>query len=64
MVVTRAREIGASVIVTASTGNAGAALAAMARSAGQPAIIEPMTVPIRADETVKPSAASLNPQRL
>ena len=46
VVVTRASEIGASVIVTASTGNAGAALAAMARPAGQRAVIfAPQTAP-------------------
>ena len=39
MVVARAREIGAHVVVTASTGNAGAALAGMAAAAGQPAVI-------------------------
>jgi threonine synthase len=46
VVVARAREIGAAVIVTASTGNAGAALAAMAGSVGQPAVIfAPHTAP-------------------
>jgi threonine synthase len=46
VVVARAREIGASVIVTASTGNAGAALAGMAAAAGQPAVIfAPETAP-------------------
>ena len=35
----RAREIGADVVVTASTGNAGAALAGMAAAVGQPAVI-------------------------
>jgi threonine synthase len=39
IVVTRAREIGADVVVTASTGNAGAALAGMAAAVGQKAII-------------------------
>lgn len=39
IVVTRAQEIEAEVIVTASTGNAGAALAGMAAAAGQKAII-------------------------
>jgi threonine synthase len=39
VVVARAREIGAEVMVTASTGNAGAALAGMAAAAGQPAVI-------------------------
>ena len=39
VVVARAREIGAEVIVTASTGNAGAALAGMAAAVGQPAVI-------------------------
>jgi len=39
VVVTRAREIGADVVVTASTGNAGAALAGMAAAVGQKAII-------------------------
>ena len=39
VVVTRAREIGAEVVVTASTGNAGAALAGMAAAIGQQAII-------------------------
>lgn len=39
VVVTRAREIGAEVVVTASTGNAGAALAGMAAAIGQKAII-------------------------
>ena len=46
VVVVRAREIGAGVVVTASTGNAGAALAGMAAAAGQPAIIfAPRTAP-------------------
>ena len=39
VLVTRAKEIGAEVIVTASTGNAGAALAGMAAAAGQKAVI-------------------------
>jgi threonine synthase len=39
VVVSRAREIGAEVIVTASTGNAGAALAAMSAAIGQSAVI-------------------------
>lgn len=39
VVVTRAKEIGAEVVVTASTGNAGAALAGMAAAVGQKAII-------------------------
>ena len=39
VVVTRAREIGAEVVVTASTGNAGAALAGMAAAVGQKAVI-------------------------
>jgi threonine synthase len=39
VVVARAREIGAEVVVTASTGNAGAALAGMAASVGQKAVI-------------------------
>lgn len=39
IVVTRAREIGAEIVVTASTGNAGAALAGMSAAAGQKAII-------------------------
>lgn len=46
VVVTRAREIGAEVVVTASTGNAGAALAGMAAAVGQKAIIfAPKTAP-------------------
>ena len=46
VVVARAREINASVVVTASTGNAGAALACMAAAAGQKAIIfAPRTAP-------------------
>ncbi len=39
IVVARAREISAKMVVTASTGNAGAALACMATSVGQPATI-------------------------
>ena len=39
IVVTRAQEIGAEIIVTASTGNAGAALAGMSAAVGQKAII-------------------------
>ena len=39
VVVTRAREIGANVVVTASTGNAGAALAGMAAAAQHQAVI-------------------------
>lgn len=46
VVVARAREIGAEVVVTASTGNAGAALAGMAAAIGQKAIIfAPRTAP-------------------
>lgn len=46
VVVARGREIGASVVVTASTGNAGAALAGMAAAVGQPAVIfAPRTAP-------------------
>jgi threonine synthase len=46
VVVARAREIGAEVVVTASTGNAGAALACMAAAVGQKAIIfAPRTAP-------------------
>jgi threonine synthase len=46
IVVARGREIGAEVIVTASTGNAGAALACMAASVGHKAIIfAPRTAP-------------------
>ena len=46
VVVTRAREIGAQVVVTASTGNAGAALAGMAAAVGQRAVIlAPHTAP-------------------
>lgn len=44
--VARAQEIGAKTVVTASTGNAGAALAGMAAAAGQPAVIlAPKTAP-------------------
>jgi threonine synthase len=44
--VARAREIGAAVVVTASTGNAGAALAGMAGAVAQPAVIfAPETAP-------------------
>jgi threonine synthase len=39
LVVARAAEIGADVVVTASTGNAGAALAGMAAAAGRPAVV-------------------------
>jgi threonine synthase len=46
VVVTRAQEIGAQVVVTASTGNAGAALAGMSAAAGQKAVIfAPRTAP-------------------
>jgi len=46
VVVARAREIGAEVVVTASTGNAGAALACMAAAVSQKAIIfAPRTAP-------------------
>jgi threonine synthase len=46
VVVARAQEIGAGTVVTASTGNAGAALAGMAAAAGQPAVIlAPRTAP-------------------
>ncbi|HET7009490.1 MAG TPA: pyridoxal-phosphate dependent enzyme [Anaerolineales bacterium] len=46
VVVARAQEIGAETVVTASTGNAGAALAGMAAAAGQPAVIlAPKTAP-------------------
>jgi threonine synthase len=44
--VARAQAIGADIIVTASTGNAGAALAGMAAAAGRPAVIlAPKTAP-------------------
>ncbi len=39
IVVTRAKEVGAEIVVTASTGNAGAALAGMSAAVGQKAII-------------------------
>jgi threonine synthase len=46
VVVARAREIGAKVVVTASTGNAGAALAGMAAAVGQKVVIfAPKTAP-------------------
>ena len=46
VVVARARQIGAEVVVTASTGNAGAALAGMSAAVGQKAIIfAPRTAP-------------------
>jgi threonine synthase len=46
IVVARAQEIGAEVVVTASTGNAGAALAGMSAAVGQKAIIfAPKTAP-------------------
>jgi threonine synthase len=46
IVIARAREIGAKVVVTASTGNAGAALAGMAAAVGQRAVIfAPRTAP-------------------
>ena len=46
VVVARAREIGAEVVVTASTGNAGAALAGMAAALGRKAVIfAPKTAP-------------------
>jgi threonine synthase len=46
IVVARAQQIGAATVVTASTGNAGAALAGMAAAVGQPAVIfAPMTAP-------------------
>jgi len=46
IVVARAQQIGAHTVVTASTGNAGAALAGMAAAAGQPAVIlAPRTAP-------------------
>jgi threonine synthase len=46
VVVARARELKAGVVVTASTGNAGAALACMSAAVGQPAIIfAPKTAP-------------------
>ena len=46
ILVARAREIGAEVVVTASTGNAGAALAGMSAAVGQKAVIfAPKTAP-------------------
>ncbi len=46
VVVARARELKSEVVVTASTGNAGAALACMAAAIGQPAVIfAPKTAP-------------------
>lgn len=46
VVVTRAMEIGSKMIVTASTGNAGAALAGMSAAVGQPSVIfAPRTAP-------------------
>jgi threonine synthase len=46
IVVTRTRELKSDIVVTASTGNAGAALACMAAAVGQPAIIfAPKTAP-------------------
>jgi threonine synthase len=46
IVVARARELGAEIVVTASTGNAGAALAGMAAAIGQKAVIfAPRTAP-------------------
>jgi threonine synthase len=46
VVIARAREIGSEIVVTASTGNAGAALAGLAASIGQKAIIfAPKTAP-------------------
>jgi threonine synthase len=46
VVIARAREIGADVVVTASTGNAGAALAGMSAAIGQKAVIfAPRTAP-------------------
>ncbi len=46
VIVARAREIGAEVVVTASTGNAGAALAGMSAAVGQKAVIfAPKTAP-------------------
>lgn len=47
ILVARAKEIGADVIVTASTGNAGAALAGMAAAVGQKAVIfAPKSAPV------------------
>jgi len=46
IIISRARDIGAEVVVTASTGNAGAALAGMAAAVGQKAVIfAPRTAP-------------------
>ena len=46
LVVARAQEIGAEVVITASTGNAGAALAGMAAAVGQKAVVvAPQTAP-------------------
>jgi threonine synthase len=46
LVLARAREVGAEVVVTSSTGNAGAALAGMAACLGMPAVIlAPRTAP-------------------
>ena len=46
LVVARAEQVGAQTVVTASTGNAGAALAGMAAAAGMPAVIlAPRTAP-------------------
>ncbi|MBN1230814.1 MAG: threonine synthase [Anaerolineales bacterium] len=46
ILVARAREIGAEIVITASTGNAGAALACMAAATGQKAVIlSPKTAP-------------------
>ena len=46
VVLARAQSIGADIVVTASTGNAGAALAGMAAAAGRPAVIlAPKTAP-------------------
>ncbi len=46
LVIARAREIGARVLITASTGNAGAALAGLAAAVGQQAVIlAPRTAP-------------------
>ncbi len=47
ILVARAKEIGAEIIVTASTGNAGAALAGMSAAVGQKAVIfAPKTAPV------------------
>lgn len=46
VIVARAREVGAEIVVTASTGNAGAALAGMSAAVGQKAVIfAPKTAP-------------------